>query len=173
MRRIYESDALVADDDPHTPTGRDRDRPRAIDWGAASHALMPTGLRDRALEVSVTTDRRVVRAGSPLTVRVKFRNRLPVPVRLVTDSPVRWRWAVDGVPAASELATAGPPDRRSTLDFARRERKTVTRTWRGAIRGRDGEWTPVDPGEHTIAAWVNVPDAADRGLRDETTIRIA
>ncbi|MFB6146658.1 MAG: hypothetical protein ABEJ08_03125 [Halobacteriaceae archaeon] len=173
MRRIYESDALVRDEDPHTPRDEeDGSGGRTINWGAASHALMPVRLRDWAVSVDVTTDREVYAPGETVGVRVRFRNRLPAPVRLRTASPVRWQWAVDGVVAASEFRPERPPDRPSTISFARAERKTFVRRWNQSIRRSRREWTPVDPGEHTLTAWINVPDAADRGLRAETTIRI-
>ena len=173
MRRIYESEAVVRDDHPHTPRERDGERSRrAIDWDNASHALLPVRLRDWAIDVSVETDRGSYRVGDPVGVRVRFENRLPFPVRLRTETPLLWEWSVDGAPEASRVPERAPPDRRGVFSFSRSERKTFTRSWNQSIRETSREWVPVDPGEYTVAARVNVPDAPERGLSDETTLRI-
>lgn len=171
MRRIYESDALVRDDHPHTPSDRDEGSRSTIDWSAASHALMPVWLRDRAVSVTVETDREVYRPDEPVGVRVQLYNRLPFPVRLRTRSPVLWQWSVDDLPEASHVERS-PPTRAGALSFARGERKTFTRTWDQSVRVSEREWEPIAPGEHTVAAWVNVDDANARGLYAETTVRI-
>jgi len=175
VRRIYESDAVIRDDDPHTPSERDEDDsgPRTIDWENASHALLPVRLRDWAISVDVETSRDRYAAGAPVDLRVRFRNRLPVAVLLRTATPVRWQWAVDGVVGASELERGATPEEGGTFSFSRSERKSFTRTWNQSIRRTAREWEPVEPGEYTISAWVNVPAAESRGLTAETTVRIA
>lgn len=171
MRRIYDSDALVRDDRPHTPTDRDGAGRAMIDWTAASHALMPVALRDRAIAVQVETDRASYPPGQPVGIRITLRNRLPVPVTLRTSSTVGWRWAVDGHTDASRCEPE-ISDRRGTLEFARRERKRFVRRWRQSIQQSPTSWDPVPPGTYTIAAWVDVDDPANRGLRGETTVTI-
>lgn len=172
VRRIYESDAVVRDDSPHTPRERDDDASRAhVNWGNVSHAFMPVRVRDWAVTVDVETDRERYAVGEPVGVRVRLRNRLPAPVRLRTRSPVLWEWAVDDAAGAS-LVERETPDRRGALSFERGEQKTFTRTWNQSIREAEREWVPVDPGEHTVSAWVNVDDPVGRGLAAETTIEI-
>lgn len=174
MRRIYESDAVVRDDSPHTPREREDgtgSRRGHVDWGNVSHALLPVRVRDWAIGVAVETDRERYAPGDPVGVRVRLRNRLPAPVRLRTASPIRWQWAVDGVASASRVERR-PPDRPAALSFERSERKTFTRTWHQSIRESEREWVPVGPGEYTVSAWINVPDPAGRGLRAETTVEI-
>lgn len=171
MRRIYESDAVVRDDHPHTPAARDDPGPRTVDWAAASHAFVPVGLRDWAVAVDVETDRSTYRVGEPVRLRVAFRNRLPFPIRLRTTSPVLWRWAVDGAVEASTVEEP-TPDRPGAFSFARGERKTFTRVWNQSVRRTEREWEPVPPGEYTLSAWVNVDDPDGRGLAAETTVRV-
>lgn len=142
-----------------------------VDWAAVSHAFMPVGLRDRAIAVHVETDRETYRPGQSVGVRVTFRNRLPVPVKLRTCSPVRWRWAIDGIPEASRIERP-EPDGRGALAFRRRERKTFVRQWHQSIRDSDRGWQPVDPGDHHVSAWINVDDPTGRGLSAETMIQI-
>lgn len=149
-------------------TDRTRD---AIDWAALSHALTPTALRCRVIEVTVETDRDRYDPGEPVAITVAFRNRLPVPIRLRTDSPNRWTWAVDGAPNASRVPRA-VPDRPAVFSFARRERKRFTRRWLQRFRVADDRWEPVEPGTYAITAAINRADAADRGLVDRTEIRI-
>lgn len=171
MRR--RDDALErAADGPFAPGGRGDDRGgRAIDWAALSHAIVPTALRHRAIAVSVSTDNRRYEPGEPVAIAVEFRNRLPVPIRLRTESPIRWTWAVDGHREASQVPTP-MPDRPAPFSFARRERKRFHRRWPQRLQIADDEWAPVDAGTHEIAVRLNCADAADRGLVDRTEIVI-
>ena len=171
-KRIDGSDALERDaDDPFAPaTSGDRNA-RAIDWGAFSHAFMPVAVRNRAIAVSIATDRDVYDRGDPVTVEIEFRNRLPVPVRLRTDSPELWTWAVDGATAASRV-DRGVPDRPDAFSFARSERKRFSREWPQRIRVAEDVWEPVEPGRYALEARISCPDAADRGLVATTEIVI-
>ncbi|QSW98025.1 hypothetical protein [Haloterrigena alkaliphila] len=173
MKRIYDSRALERDaDDPFAPAASDDENARrAIDWDAFSHAFAPVALRTRAIDVTVTTDRDVYRPGQSVAIGIEFRNRLPFPIRLRTDSPERWTWAVDGIEAATRVPRA-VPDRSAAFSFARSERKRFSREWAQRIRVSESEWNPVDPGRYTIAVRINRADAADRGLVAATGIEI-
>lgn len=175
MRDVHETDAVHRDeDDPFIPrdgrSGRRRSR-SAFDWGNVSHALMPTALRDRAIAVSVQTNKRRYRREEPVLFRVTLENRIPFPVALKTASPVLWSWAVDGVEQASHLVDE-PPAEPGLLRFRRSERKTFERRWPQRIRDRQGRWNPVDPGEYELTAWVNVDGATGRGLAAGTTVEV-
>ena len=172
MRRIYDSDALSRDDDdPFRPSERDERSRRAIDWEKASHALLPVRLRNLAIGVDLETNKSVYEPGEPIHWRATFANRFPFPIRLVTESPELWRWAVDDVPRASRLSEP-VPDRKAAITFSRSERKVIERRWKPQIRVSKREWDPLEPGEHTLSVALNVEDAAERGLADETTVRI-
>lgn len=173
MKRIYDSRALErTDDDPFAPEeSPDEPGPRTIDWAALSHAVAPTALRDRAIDVGVATEKRRYDPGEPVEIVVEFRNRLPFPIRLRTESPNRWTWAVDGLREASRVPRT-VPDRPAAFSFARRERKRFRRRWPQRIRVADDEWEPVDPGTYTIGVRIACDDAADRGLVDTTEIEI-
>lgn len=172
MRRIYESDALHRDDaDPHSPRERDRTPEyRSLNWRAASHALLPIGVRRRAISVEIETDKETYAPDEPVDLRVRFRNRLPIPVILRTRSPVRWHWAVDGHVDA-ELESRDEPEDRSTFEFARSETKTFTRRWPQRFKTGDRTWESAGPGEYTLSARVNRDDAGG-SLSAETTVRI-
>ena len=172
-RRIDDSRALERDsDDPFTPAASDdRNARRTIDWDAFSHAFMPVALRNRAIAVSIATDRDVYDRGEPVTVEIEFRNRLPVPVRLRTESPELWTWSVDGATAASRLERE-IPDRPGAFSFARSERKRFSREWPQRIRVTEDEWEPVEPGRYVLEARISCPNATDRGLVDRTEIEI-
>ncbi|MDQ2049858.1 hypothetical protein RBH26_05115 [Natronolimnohabitans sp. A-GB9] len=172
MRRADDSRAVERDtDDPFTPAATDEGSRHTIDWEALSHAFLPVAVRHRAIDVSITTDRDVYAPGDPVSIGIEFRNRLPFPVRLRTDSPEPWTWAVDGATAASRLERP-IPDRPDTFSFARSERKRFRREWPQRIRIADDEWTPVDSGQYTLEAWINREDAADCGLVATTEIEI-
>lgn len=144
---------------------------RTIDWAALSDVVLPQALRCRAISVSVSTDRDVYRPGEPVPIDITLENRLPVPIRLRTDSPERWYWAVDGHPAASRHPR-GLPDRPSTISFARGERKRFRREWPQRVRVGDREWQPVDPGRFVLEAGIARDDAEARGLVSRSTIEI-
>ncbi|WP_126662902.1 hypothetical protein [Haloterrigena salifodinae] len=171
-KRVDDSNALERDaDDPFAPAATADGTGRTINWDAFSHAFVPVALRTRAVEVSIATDRDVYERGDPVAVRVEFRNRLPFPIRLRTDSPERWVWAVNGATAASRLERP-VPDRPDAFSFARGERKRFRREWSQRIRIAEDEWKPVDPGRYALTARVNREDAADRGLVAATEIEI-
>ncbi|QLG50719.1 hypothetical protein [Natrinema halophilum] len=174
MKRIYESGALErTDDDPFTPDRRSNDEKsgRAVNWAALSHALTPTAVRRRAIDVTVSTDKRRYDLGEPVELVVSFRNRFPFPIRLRTESPNRWTWAVDGHREASQVPRA-VPDRPAAFSFDRGECKRFRRTWPQRIRITDDEWKPVAAGTYTIEASITREDAAKRGLGDATEIEI-
>jgi hypothetical protein len=174
MRRrgVYDSDAVDRDDeDPFRPGERGRGSRSLVDWTNVSHALVPVAVRDRAIRVSVETDRETATPGEPVGIRVELFNRLPFPIVLRTLSSVRWHWAVDDLLEASHVADhdGGAP---ALLRFDRRERKTFERVWSGSFRERENQWVAADPGDHEVSAWVNVDDAAGRGLHASTTVHV-
>ncbi|MDF9745434.1 hypothetical protein [Natrinema salsiterrestre] len=174
MKRIYDSTALErTDDDPFAPerSGGDDGGSRAIDWAAVSHAFAPRALRHRAIAVSVSTDERRYAHGEPVEITVEFRNRLPFPIRIRTDSPERWHWTVDGHRNASQVPRM-VPDRPAAFSFGRNERKRFRRRWPQRIQVADDEWELVDPGSYVIDARVTRDDASDRGLAARSEIEI-
>lgn len=173
MRRIYESRALEYDDeDPYAPkrTSDDERARKPIDWASASHALVPMWLRPKAVGVSVETDRERYETDELVRFRVSFRNRVPFPIALRTDSPVRWTWSIDGVDEASRVTNY--PNDDSLFRFSRSETKTFERSWSQRFRESAGRWEPATPGEHSLAVRVNVPGADSKGLTAETTFTI-
>lgn len=176
MRRIYESDALRRDDEPFSPNERSDDaRPRAVrsvDGAALSDRLLPHWLRRRAISVDVSTPRDAYPAGEDVPFQVSMTNALPVPIAVTTRSPLLWTWTVDGQTEASRRSRYDPPDEPGRFQFGRSERKRFRKRWHQNFRVSDSEWEPAEPGEYTIGAGLNVPDAAENGLYDETAVRV-
>lgn len=183
MRRIYESSALARDDDdPVVPSEREGpDRPtaglsggeyRTVNWRKVSHAVVPMAVRKRAISVEIETQAESYDPDTPVRFHVRMRNRVPFPVVLVTETPVRWQWTVDSLPSASEVAHSDPPATPKPFVFDRREVKTFTRTWRQRIQTGEYSWRRPSTGEHTIGVAINVSDAVGSGLSAETTIEI-
>lgn len=176
MRRIYDSEALRRDEGPHTPRERDRsERPQSIPWvnaSAWSRRLVPERLRYRAISVEIETPRPAYSAGSRVPFAVTMRNALPVPIMVPTPTPVLWDWHVDGVTEASHVPLYDPPEERRLFRFDRGERKRFTRRWDGTFRVSDSEWERAEPGEYTLGAGLRVEDPDDKGVYDETTVRI-
>ena len=172
MRRIYESSALSRDDDdPFSPRDDGDDENRSINPVAASHALLPKAVRRRAVDVSVTTDRTEYTPGEPVAFRVRFRNRLPIPVSIPVSSPVPWHWAVDGRVSARSTPP-DEPDEESLFTFGRSERKTFTRTWSQSWRVDERRWEPVEAGEYELSVAINTAIGGERFLTDATRIEI-
>ncbi|SHG72410.1 hypothetical protein [Halobaculum gomorrense] len=168
MRRIYESEALRRDDDdPFSPNESDTADGSHVNWTNVSHALFPSSLRARAIAVDVETDKSRYAPDEPVRFQATFRNRLPLPVSLVTETPLRWTWTVDGLPEASEVYEP-PEPKRTRFDFARSERKRFHRRWPQRIREREDEWRAADPGEHTITVRIGAVDGADHLVAEET-----
>ncbi|WP_435062357.1 hypothetical protein [Halobaculum sp. EA56] len=171
MRRIYESEALRRDDDdPFSPNESEEGRGSHVNWANVSHALFPSRLRARAIAVDVETDKDRYAPDEPVRFRATFRNRLPMPVSLVTETPVRWSWAVDGLVEASEVYEP-PEPRRTRFDFRRSERKRFERRWPQRIREREDEWRAAAPGEHTLSVRIGAVDGAEH-LVAETTFTV-
>ncbi|GAB3671629.1 hypothetical protein [Halopiger thermotolerans] len=176
MRRIYESEALRRDEEPFTPaeteTGHRIQAMRSINSTALSRRVVPRSLRHRAISVSVSTPRTEYEVGEVVPFTVTMRNPLPVPIAVPTNSPLLWTWRVDDLQEASEIQLHDPPDEAGEFVFDRGERKRITKRWRQRFRVSESEWVPAEPDSYTIGAELNVDDAMEKGLGDETSIRI-
>lgn len=133
--------------------------------------FVPQRLARRAVRVRVSTDRDRYAPGEPVEITVEFHNRLPVPIEVETPRLRLWGWTVDGELEASDERRY-ESDARGTLSFRSRERKRVRKRWDGSFKrsGDPTRWVPPEPGEHEIAAFLDV-DAPGRP-EDRTTIRI-
>ncbi|MDG5778556.1 hypothetical protein VB773_02880 [Haloarculaceae archaeon H-GB2-1] len=132
--------------------------------------FVPQFLARRAIAVDVETDAREYERGDTVSIRITFRNRLPVPVTVTTPRRRLWGWAVDGELAASDER---PYTRRECGEFAfaSRERKVKTREWDGRFErtGEVTEYPLAEAGEHEISAFVATDD---RRPSASTTIRL-
>ena len=176
MRRIYESSAVHRDDDePLVPNERTDGRPqafRSVDVTALSRRFVPDRLRHWSVSVDVSTPRSEYPAGSTVPFAVTMKNAMPFPITIATRSRLPWQWDVDGHPEASRVEVRDTPEGEAVFEFDRRERKQFRRRWNGMFRLSDSEWEPAEPGTYALGAGINVTDAAEKGLYDETTVRI-
>lgn len=177
MRRIYESGALHRDDeDGFSPNERHRNTRlqamRSVNATALSNRLVPSRLRCRAISIDVSTPRAEFSAGEPIPFRVTMSNAMPFPITFRTRSPVRWTWDVDGASEATRVPLRDPPDEPGELRFGRGERKRFEKRWNQLFRVSGSEWERAEPGSYTIGAGLNVERATEKGLYDETTVRI-
>jgi len=138
--------------------------------GVVAGKFLPQWLGRRAIDVTVSTDRRGYEVGEPVEFTVEFRNRLPVSVSLRTPTRRLWGWAVDGQLAASDerryLGETG-----GSIDFRGGERRRITRQWNGLFK-RTGErtrWVEPSPGEYELSAFLAVEGNRPE---DATTVRI-
>lgn len=177
MRRIYESGALHRDDDDgFSPNERrSENRLQAMRWvnaTALSRRLIPDWLRSRAVSIDISTPRTEFPLGEPVPFRVTMANSMPFPITFRTVSPILWTWHVDGLDEASRVPLRDPPNKTGEFRFDRGERKRFRKRWPQTFRTSKTEWEPVEPGEYTIGAGINVANSSKRGLSTETTVRI-
>lgn len=162
------------DVDPFTPGEDDeRTRPqsaRSVDSTLLSRWLVPQSLARRAISVSIETPQAEYALGTAVPFRVTMTNPLPIPLTLLTRSPILWQWTVDGVVEASHIEQYDPPDEPGKLHFDRGERKRFTGEWSGKFRVTEREWEPAAPGEYAIGATINVD--GERSPADECTVRL-
>lgn len=171
MRRVYDSEALRRDDDdPFSPVEDDTGSRGHVNWDNLSHAFVPQALRSRAIVVDIETEKDSYEPGEDVHFGVTFYNRLPIPITIITATPKRWEWSVDGNPEGSERPVTHPEDR-SPFQFGRSERKRFRRHWNQRIRIDEREWREAEPGEHTLSVEIGAVSGANR-LRAETTFRI-
>lgn len=175
MRRIYESAALHRDEtDPFAPADPGQtERPeamRSVPSGLLSRLFVPHWLRYRAISVDVSTPLSTYPVGTRVPFTVTLRNRLPIPITVPVDAPVPWTWHVDGVMAASHVATV--PSGASGFRFERGERKRFERQWSGRFRVAADEWEPAGPGTYTIGVRLSVSDAQAHGVTATTQVDI-
>lgn len=177
MRRIYESSALHRDDDdPHSPAEHNGEATpqaaRSINSAAWSRRLVPTRLRHYAISVDIETPKTEFSPGEAVPFRVTMKNAMPFPVTLKTQSPLLWNWYVDDIEEAAHVPLQQPPAESGALRFDRSECKQFTRRWQQRFQLSDSEWELADPGSYTLSAALNIPDASQKGLAAETTIRL-
>jgi hypothetical protein len=177
MRRIYESEALHRDDeDAFSPSEDDRrGRLQSFRWinaSLVSRLFVPHSLRNWAVSVRIETPREEYPVGSAIPFRVTMKNALPIPVSIRTASPLLWTWTVDGYPEASHVPVHRPPADEGAFRFDRGEHKRFSKRWQGHFRVSESEWERAGPGTYEIGVELNVPDAAGKGLSDETTVRL-
>jgi len=136
--------------------------------------VVPQWLARRAVTIEVATDRTTYGAGDPVGITVRIRNRLPLPIEVVTTTRQRWGWRVDDVLEATDEQRY-LRDEPTAVAFRAGETKTVTVTWNGYFRrkGPDGldRSVPADQGEHTISAFLPITDPRP-AHEDSTRIQI-
>ncbi|WP_435075116.1 hypothetical protein [Halorubrum sp. HHNYT27] len=139
---------------------------------AAVSRFVPRWLARRAIAVEVSTDRTAYDPGDPVEITVRFTNRLPLPVEVVTPTRRPWGWAIDDV-------LEGTDERRyvreepAAVSFRAGETKTATVTWNGHFRRENADGLDrsevAGSGEHTVSAFLSV---ADRRAHHEDTAQI-
>lgn len=131
--------------------------------------FVPQRLAQRALGVTVETDKECYTPGEPVEITAEFVNRLPVPMTLRTPRQRLWGWSVDGELEASDETRYTRPIP-GAFAFRPRERKRVEWRWNGQFRRTDERrWVPVDAGEYEIRAFVALQS---REPSATTTVRI-
>lgn len=176
MRRSGGGDGIDrADGDPFRPNESDkRHEPQAartLPAATLSRWLFPQRLHQRAVSVRVRTPSDVFKRGELIPVRIELRNPMPFPVTIRTRSPVPWTWHVDGHRDASHVPEP-LPDEETEFTLKRGERRRFQRNWSQSFKTSETRWEPAQPGEYTIGVGLTVTEPADRGLYDETTVRI-
>lgn len=117
--------------------------------------LLPRSLANRAIQVSVTTDTDTYEQDESVDITLEFKNRLPIPVTLYTETLRLWGWTVDGhLEASDELRYVD--DQPGRFDFRGGERKTYDIVWDGRLKhsGEPDTWKLPEPGQYTITGYI-------------------
>jgi hypothetical protein len=132
--------------------------------------FVPQWLARRGIEASVSTDRECYHVDEPVIISIVFRNRLPLPLSVQTETQKLFGWAVDGLFGASDEDTylSKTPNR---IDFEPFEEKKLTRRWSGRFKRTDDRtrWEPATPGVYEIEGFLGTNDS---GIRATTTVEI-
>lgn len=117
--------------------------------------LLPRAVAQRAIRVSLETDADRYERGEPVSISLEFKNRLPIPVTVYTETRRLWGWTIDG-----ELEASDEPryvdDKPGRFDFRVRERKTYDIVWDGRLKrsGQPDVWELPEPGQYTITGYI-------------------
>jgi len=117
--------------------------------------LLPRFVAHRSIQVSLETDALRYERGEPVEITLEFKNRLPIPVTVYTETRLLWGWTVDGQLEASDEPRY-VDEQPGRFDFRGRERKTYDIVWDGRLK-RTGErdiWVVPEPGEYTITGYL-------------------
>lgn len=137
--------------------------------------LVPQPVAQRALTISVETDRDTYAVDERVQFRVTVRNRLPLPVAIETPDRRLWGWTVDGELEASDEPRFDDPARETpgTLTLRGGQQLVVSRTWHGRFRRvrthEPTRWVPADPGRHELGVFL----AYEGGPRATTTFEVS
>jgi hypothetical protein len=176
MRRTDRKNGVKrSDEDPFRPNESGKPhRPRAartLPAATLTRWILPAWLHRRAVSVNVATPKSVYESGEPVPVGIEFKNPLPIPITLMTRSPVPWKWHIDGHREASHVPEPRP-DLTTRFVLDRGERRRFTRVWRQSFQISKTDWKSAERGVHTIGAGLDVKAPLQNGLYDETTVRI-
>lgn len=132
--------------------------------------LVPQWLGRAGLAITIETDGTEYALGEPVGILIEIRNRLPLPVELVTESQRIWGWTVDGELEASDERLYSS-DRRNSIALRAGETMRFERTWNGRFKrtGSPTRWVGATPGEYEIGAFVAT---AKNRTSDTTTVSL-
>lgn len=131
--------------------------------------FVPQSIAQRAVHVSVETDKQQYDPGEPIEITAKFMNQLPVPITVRTPRQRLWGWQVNGELEASDEAryTRSTPN---SFSFRPRERKQIDWQWNGRFgRTDEGRWVIAEPREYVIDVFIATADSSPSAT---TTVQI-
>ncbi|MCL9818193.1 hypothetical protein [Natronocalculus amylovorans] len=120
--------------------------------------IIPQWLARKSVTVSIQTDKNHYAVDEPIKITILIRNRLPVPIRILTTQTRVWGWKVDGLVDASEEIYYQPKSQ-NVIELRAGETKKHAISWDGRIKRVDDRthWEPLSRGIHTVTAFVTTP----------------
>ena len=120
--------------------------------------IIPQWLARKSVTVSIQTDKQQYVVDESIEITIQIRNRLPVPIRVLTTQKRVWGWEVDGLVDASEEVYY-QPESQNVIELRAGETKTHTVSWNGRIKRTDDRthWEPLSRGTHTVSAFISTP----------------
>lgn len=129
--------------------------------------FVPKAVANRAVTITVETNRDQYEVGDPVEIVVTLRNRIPFPIEIVTTGRRIWGWRVDGLLEASDETLYEPSESRG-FSMQARETKRIDFEWDGQFKreGTPTRWEPAKRGTHEIQVFL----ASDPPKTDSKTV---
>lgn len=143
-----------------------------INWTEAGFVFLPNRIKYLAIVPSIEIAKKEFEPNEIVTFNIVFRNRLPFPIKIRTESKLPWSWSINNVEKASHYVDFDPSGEQGTFILERSERRSYTRKWSQKFRVSKSKWEDAMNGEYELSAWINVPDPQSKGLQANTSFVI-
>lgn len=136
--------------------------------------IVPRRLRYRFISIDIESEKKTAEPGEEIPIEVMITNHAPITIPVSLRCSTFWGWSIDEFHEGTDtdLYTSNS----KTVGVRGHQTYSLSRTWTGYIEYTDDSgrrFEPLSEGEHTLEAWINIPEPNRFGLRVSTTIEIS